>query len=110
MPGKRDELECPAAWGRLKHATISFGQAMPVAELREAGRWSAEADIMLVVAFVAGSDSRSRSAVADPRGGGRLVIINRDPTPLDGGGIGGAVPNWGRLARDRSPVGVRIAG
>ena len=76
--------QCPnCTVGRLKHATVSFGQTLPVAVLEEAAAWSQEADLMLAL----GSSLVVTPAADLPRltkqSGGRLVIINRDPTPLD---------------------------
>jgi NAD-dependent deacetylase len=75
--------DCPACGGRLKHATISFGQSLPPDVLMKAGGWSREADLMLAV----GSSLVVTPAASLPRTakehGARLVIINRDPTPLD---------------------------
>jgi len=75
--------ECPACGGRLKHATISFGQMLPADVLMEATRNSREADLMLAI----GSSLVVTPAADLPRisktHGARIVIINRDPTPLD---------------------------
>lgn len=87
--------DCPECGGRLKHATVSFGQSLPAAVLMEAARWSREADVFLAI----GSSLVVTPAADLPRAakqrGARLVIINRDPTPLDymadaklGGSIG----------------------
>lgn len=68
---------------RLKHATVSFGQMLPADVLDRAAQWCAEADLL----FAVGSSLVVSPAADLPRltkrGGGRLVIINRDPTPLD---------------------------
>jgi NAD-dependent deacetylase len=75
--------DCPACSGRLKHATISFGQSLPPDVLMKAASWSREADLMLAI----GSSLVVTPAADLPRAakehGARLVIINRDPTPLD---------------------------
>ena len=75
--------DCPKCGGRLKHATISFGQRLPSDVLMEATRWSRESDLM----FAIGSSLVVTPAADLPRiakeRGARLVIINRDPTPLD---------------------------
>lgn len=87
--------DCPECGGRLKHATISFGQSLPAEVLMNANRWSREADLFLAI----GSSLVVTPAADLPRhakeSGARLVIINRDPTPLDyladatlGGSIG----------------------
>jgi NAD-dependent deacetylase len=74
---------CPQCGGRLKHATISFGQMLPPDVLMEATRWSRECDLMLAI----GSSLVVTPAAELPRTakqrGARLAIINRDPTPLD---------------------------
>jgi NAD-dependent deacetylase len=76
--------DCPQCGGRLKHATISFGQMLPHDVLMEATRWSRESDLM----FAIGSSLVVTPAADLPRvakeRGARLVIINREPTPLDG--------------------------
>jgi NAD-dependent deacetylase len=76
--------DCPECGGRLKHATISFGQMLSADVLMEANRWSREADLMLAIGsslVVTPAADLPRTAKAH---GARLVIINRDPTPLDG--------------------------
>ena len=75
--------ECPMCTGRLKHATISFGQSLPANVLQEAADWSKAVDLFLAL----GSSLVVEPAASLPRiaasHGARLVIINRDPTPLD---------------------------
>ena len=75
--------DCPQCDGRLKHATISFGQMLPADVLMQATRWAREVDLMLAI----GSSLVVTPAADLPRvakaAGARLVIINRDPTPLD---------------------------
>ena len=67
----------------MKHATVSFGQSLPADVLLEAGRWCREADLMLAM----GSSLVVTPAADLPRAarlaGAQLVIINREPTPLD---------------------------
>lgn len=75
---------CPdCAEGRLKHATVSFGQALPTHVLNLAAEWSTEADLF----FAIGSSLVVSPAADLPRiakqSGAKLVIINRDETPLD---------------------------
>jgi NAD-dependent deacetylase len=76
--------DCPQCGGRLKHATISFGQMLPADVLMQATRWARETDLMLAI----GSSLVVTPAADLPRiakaAGARLVIINRDLTPLDG--------------------------
>jgi len=74
---------CPRCGGRFKHATVSFGQALPTEAFAEAMRWAVEAPLMLAI----GSSLVVTPAADLPRlvvqRGGRLAILNRDPTPLD---------------------------
>jgi NAD-dependent deacetylase len=75
--------DCPACGGRLKHATISFGQALRPDVLMEATRWSREADLLLAIgSSLVVTPAADLPRIAKERGA-RLVIINRDPTPLD---------------------------
>jgi NAD-dependent deacetylase len=74
---------CPACGGRLKSATISFGQSLP-ADVLEASIALAEAsDLFLAI----GSSLVVHPAAGLPevarRAGAQLVIINRDPTDQD---------------------------
>jgi NAD-dependent deacetylase len=74
---------CEKCGGLLKHATISFGQSLPQMVLYRSVKLARDADLMLVV----GSSLVVTPAADLPREtkqrGGRLVIINRDETPLD---------------------------
>jgi NAD-dependent deacetylase len=76
--------DCPECGGLLKHATISFGQALDEAVLKGAMSLARESDLFLAV----GSSLVVHPAAGLPAlakdNGARLVIINRDPTPLDG--------------------------
>lgn len=75
--------DCPACGGLLKHATISFGQALPEELLEKAFQQSRQCDLFLAI----GSSLVVEPAASLPRiahqAGGRLVIVNRDPTGQD---------------------------
>jgi NAD-dependent deacetylase len=75
---------CDQCNGIIKTATISFGQAMPVAEMHLAEKETLACDLFLAM----GSSLVVYPAAGFPelakRNGARLIIINRDPTPLDG--------------------------
>jgi len=75
---------CDRCGGRLKPATVSFGQAMPEKETAEAFAAANQADLM----FVIGSSLVVYPAAAVPEAavaaGVPLVIVNREPTGLDG--------------------------
>jgi NAD-dependent deacetylase len=76
--------ECPACGSSLmKHATISFGQALAPDVLQTAFAWAKRSRLFLAI----GSSLVVEPAASLPRKakeyGARLVIINRDPTPQD---------------------------
>jgi NAD-dependent deacetylase len=74
---------CEACGGVLKSATVSFGQAMPTRQMRQAQDLAGDCDLFLV----AGSSLVVFPAASLPvlavQGGARLVIINFEPTELD---------------------------
>ena len=73
---------CDRCKGRLKPATISFGQAMPEKETGEAFAAANDCDLMLVI----GSSLVVYPAAGVPelavRAGAPLIIVNREPTAL----------------------------
>ncbi|MEO8497808.1 MAG: NAD-dependent deacylase [Planctomycetota bacterium] len=75
--------ECPTCGGIMKHATVSFGQSLPADVLQESIELAQEADLF----FAMGSSLVVHPAASLPmlakQSGGRLIIINRDPTPQD---------------------------
>ncbi len=75
---------CDDCDGILKPNTISFGQAMPERELAESFSKAEECDLCMVL----GSSLVVQPAALVPahaaESGAPLIIINRDPTPLDG--------------------------
>ena len=90
---------CRACGGLLKPATISFGQSMPLDVMARAQTAAETCDLLLAV----GSSLVVEPAASIPRvakaAGARLIIVNREPTPLDGiadvvvrGEIGAVLP------------------
>ncbi len=74
---------CDVCGGLLKPDTVSFGQPMPERETAEAFRRSQEAELFLVLgSSLLVQPAASMPAVAKGKGA-RLVIVNRDLTPLD---------------------------
>ena len=75
---------CGKCGGIVKTATISFGQAMPEAAMARAQTATNNCDLFVVI----GSSLAVYPAAGFPeyakRLGAKLVIVNRDPTPLDG--------------------------
>jgi NAD-dependent deacetylase len=100
---------CPECQGLVKHATISFGQSLDSDVLREAGQWSQDADLYIVL----GSSLVVHPAASLPtlakQNGARLVIVNREPTPLDAladivvnESIGAVIHEWSLAADPES--------
>ena len=79
-----DAPDCAQCGGLVKTATISFGQPMPEGEMARAEAATKACDLMLVL----GSSLQVYPAAGFPllaeRQGARLVILNREETPLDG--------------------------
>jgi len=75
---------CTRCGGLTKHATISFGQPLPVEVLRTAMRWSREADLFLAVGSSLVVTPAADLPALAKESGARLVILNRESTPLDG--------------------------
>jgi NAD-dependent deacetylase len=84
LEAKPGAPHCLACGGIIKTATISFGQAMPVEEMRRAEEATLACDLFLAI----GSSLVVYPAAGFPlmarRNGARLVIVNREPTELDG--------------------------
>ena len=74
---------CRVCGGIIKTATISFGQAMPEEEMQRAQNLTMACDLFVV----AGSSLVVYPTAGFPqiakRLGAELVILNREPTPLD---------------------------
>ncbi|MBW1765369.1 MAG: sigma factor regulator FecR, partial [Deltaproteobacteria bacterium] len=74
---------CNICSGILKPDTISFGQAMPEDKVSEAIMYAHRCDLCIVM----GSSLVVYPAASIPEeavnSGARLIIINRDETPLD---------------------------
>ena len=78
-----DDPACRSCGGILKSATISFGQSLVAADLTRAQQAAHRSDLMLAVGTklsvwpIAGVVPTAKEA------GGRVVIINAEPTELD---------------------------
>jgi NAD-dependent deacetylase len=76
--------QCLACGGTLKPEVVFFGESLPGRVLEQATAESQACDLFLVV----GSSLVVQPAASLPalakRQGATLVIVNRDPTPLDG--------------------------
>ena len=78
-----EEFICDACGGLLKSMTVSFGQSLPPSVWQDAASLCRSCDLFLAL----GSSLVVQPAAALPeaarRNGAKLVIINREPTPLD---------------------------
>jgi len=81
---KGEMPKCPKCGKVLKPAITFFGESLPMDALREATGESQKADLMLVL----GTSLTVYPAASMPeytlRSGGKIIIINNMPTPLDG--------------------------
>lgn len=75
----------PACWcgGIIKTATIAFGQSMPKESMRRAHDVTLACEIFLVIGSSLVVYPAAGFPVLAKENGARLVIVNRDPTPLD---------------------------
>ena len=74
---------CKQCGGLLKPNTISFGQALDPDVLQLAVEWSRSCDLMLALGSTLIVEPAASLPRLAKREGAKLVIINRDPTPLD---------------------------
>ncbi len=75
---------CRTCGGVVKTATISFGQPMPVEAMSRAEEASLAADLFLVLGSSLVVYPAAGLPILAKRAGARLVIVNREPTELDG--------------------------
>ncbi|MCB1022051.1 MAG: hypothetical protein H6509_11380 [Bryobacterales bacterium] len=75
--------QCRLCGGLLKPATISFGQPMPADVLEAAERAARRCDLFLAVGSSLVVHPAAMLPVIAKRAGARLIIVNREPTPLD---------------------------
>lgn len=74
---------CPHCRGFLKHAVTSFGQRLDPTVLQDSWAWAKRADLFIALgSSLVVEPAASLPLVAKERGA-KLVIINRDATPLD---------------------------
>jgi len=76
---------CDDCSGILKPDTISFGQAMPEDKMRQATMYAGECDLCIVLGSSLVVYPAASIPVHASQNGAKLIIINRDETPLDSG-------------------------
>jgi len=74
---------CDSCGGILKPATISFGQAMPERETRQAQNRASACDLFLVAGSSLVVYPAAQMPLIAKDSGARLIIINLTPTPHD---------------------------
>ena len=74
---------CMACGGTLKTATISFGQAMPEAEMERAHEVALDADLMITIGSSLVVYPAAGFPILAKRAGAKYVIVNREPTDQD---------------------------
>lgn len=74
---------CDACGGRLRGATILFGETLPQDALHAAVIAARDADLMLVIGSSLIVQPAARLPQVTVASGGRLAIVNNEPTPLD---------------------------
>jgi NAD-dependent deacetylase len=78
-----EDIVCDPCGGLIKTATISFGQAMPEAEMTRATTEALGCDLFLVLGSSLVVYPAAGLPLAAKRAGARLVIVNREPTEQD---------------------------
>ena len=94
--GEREEFEglevsveagqaplCTRCGGLLKAAVVSFGQSMPENELRRAADAASMSELFVVIGSSLVVHPAAQLPVLAARRGARLVILNREDTPVD---------------------------
>ena len=76
--------ECDRCGGILKTATVSFGQALPADVLEASFHIATSVELLLVLGSSLVVHPAAAIPMAAAEAGVRLVIVNREPTPLDG--------------------------
>ena len=80
----RDELPvCKFCSGHIKTATISFGQSMPEEPVRRAHEEALACDLLLVIGSSLVVYPAADIPMIAKKNGAKLVILNRESTPLD---------------------------
>jgi len=77
------ELYCDCG-GFLRPSVVLFGESLDAEALSAAGRETGRADLFLVLGSSLTVSPANQFPVMAKQNGARLVIVNRDPTPLDG--------------------------
>lgn len=74
---------CRRCGGLVKAAVISFGEPMPADKMLQARQIAEQAEIFVVAGSSLVVQPAASLPVVAKEAGARLVIVNREPTPLD---------------------------
>ncbi len=74
---------CLGCGGILKSATVMFGQALDPDVLSRAAAAAQSADLFLAIGSTLIVEPAASLCAVALRGGAKLVVVNRDPTPYD---------------------------
>lgn len=74
---------CPSCNGVIKPNAILFGEQLPFAEFRGAQEMARQADVMIIVGSSLEVAPASDLPVLAARNGAKLIVVNREPTPMD---------------------------
>jgi NAD-dependent deacetylase len=74
---------CAGCGGIIKSATISFGQQMPALHMQRADEETAHCDLFIVLGSSLSVFPAADFPLRAKRNGAGLVIVNREPTPMD---------------------------
>lgn len=75
---------CAGCGGIIKSATISFGQQMPALPMQRAGEETAHCDLFIVLGSSLSVFPAADFPLRAKRNGAGLIIVNRQPTQVDG--------------------------
>ena len=79
-----EDPACRSCGGILKSATISFGQALVPEVIDRAMRTAEEADLLLAIGTSLNVYPVANAVPLAKSAGARVIILNADPTPMDG--------------------------
>ena len=74
---------CRSCGGILKSSTVSFGQQLDVDDLRRAFEASGDCDVLIALGTTLTVYPIAQMADLVLESGGRLIIVNQEPTPYD---------------------------
>ena len=75
--------ECERCKGITKADIVSFGQPMPVEKMQNAQKWALSCDLFIVLGSSLVVQPAASLPVLAKNNGAQLVIVNREPTPMD---------------------------